>query len=523
MPVLLADLAFSSTALVAIAASNATSGAKLWPPPVGMWGMAAAVFVLILLLGVLLRREQRRKLRAPFALMLSWAVATIFWGIPYFGYAVRDWCELISLVTLSLAAVRVGWLLVVDWGLQQGSALGISQITRDLVQSALYIVTAIAAARAAGADATAIATTGGLVTAGLTFSLQQTLSDLVAGILLQAQAPFKVGDWISYDGNSNIVGRVGEINWRATKVVTNDGVEVTIPNSVLARAAIVNYHEPTIASRRSVYFDVGYQHPPRMVQKLALEAIRGADGVLDSPPPSCLVADFAASGVRYWLRYFIKDMEVRDVIDSGVRVRLWYALRRARVDFVFPRMDLSFVGTSESERTEAEQRERQRRVHAFEKIDFLSPLTASERAELASRAKTHLFARGETIVREGERTTEFYIVAEGELSVCTEAARGEIARLSAGDFFGEMALLTGEPRNATVRAVDDCVLYVIDKPTFQTVIAGHKDLLEKVSKIVAERQAEMARRRGQPDETNEQRALREASLLTRMRRFFGGD
>jgi CRP-like cAMP-binding protein len=193
------------------------------------------------------------------------------------------------------------------------------------------------------------------------------------------------------------------------------------------------------------------------------------------------------------------------------------------VDFQFPRLDVSMLSAADADRWAQEQLETQQRVQAFERIDFLAPLTPEERELLASRARTQLYAAGETVVREGDASTEFYIVARGRLSVSTESARREIAQLSAGQFFGEMALLMGEPRSATVRAVDDCELYVIDKPTFQQAIAGHKDLFEQISKIVAERQAQMARRRGEADETSEQLALRESSLLTRMRRFFGGE
>lgn len=502
------------------AAANAAL-AHLGTPSLAMWGTAAGVLVLIAVLAWIYGPARRRRVRVAFMLMLGWAAGVIVWLMPFLAVGLRDTCELVALVCLALAAVRAVWLLVVDIGLKGGEALGVSQISRDIVQATIYIVTAIAAARAAGADAQSVATTGGLVTAGLTFSLQQTLGDLVAGLLLQAQAPFKVGDWIAYSDNPRQIGRVAEINWRATKVVTNDQIEVTVPNSLLGRAQIVNFVEPSPVMRRMFRFEVGYQHPPRVVQQAALAAARDVEGVRASPQPVCWLIEFAGSAIAYHLVFFIDDVERREPIDSDVRVRLWYALRRAGIEFQFPRQELSLIDDAAA-RLEQERVEHARRLEVFDAIDVLAPLSREERARLAKTARTQLFVAGEPIVREGERSTEMFVIEQGEAVVVADRGRREIARLGPRDFFGEMALLTGEARTATVRAATDCVACVIDKPTLEAVLAGHPGLLGEISHVVAERQRENARRRGEPDETRDQQALRESSLLAMMKRFFAG-
>ena len=133
----------------ALLAVNGAAQTAVRRTPWAMWGIALAVVLLLAVLAVLLRRERRRSLRAPCGLMLAWGIAAVCWSAPFLSDGVREWCELVSLVALALAAVRAAWLLVVDWGLNQGVGLGISQISRDIIQSAIYIVTAIAAARAA--------------------------------------------------------------------------------------------------------------------------------------------------------------------------------------------------------------------------------------------------------------------------------------------------------------------------------------------------------------------------------------
>jgi small-conductance mechanosensitive channel/CRP-like cAMP-binding protein len=483
--------------------------------------MAGGVFVLLALLGALYKPNERRRLRSAVTLMVAWGISSGVWWAPFVSYGLRDTCQLVSTVLLALAATRSAWLLVVDRGLRGGSTLGISQLSSDLIQAALYIVVSIAAARGAGADARSLATTGGLVTAGLTFSLQATLGDLVAGLLLQGQAPFKVGDWIRYDDIPAHTGKVREINWRATTVVTLDQVEITVPNSVLAKALITNLNEPSPVMRRLVPFTVGYEHAPDAVIRMAIEALASADGVLASPPPICLVVELADAGIEYSLRFFIDDAARRDTIDSIARSRLWYAFRRAGIEFVFPRTDIAIVDDGAS-RAARDQGEHDRRREAFERVDFLGPLGVEGRERLARAARTQLYSPAETIVHEGERSTEFYIVAEGQLAVLTDRGRAEVARLSPGAFFGEMALLTGEPRAATVRALEHCVLCVVDKKTFETVVGGHTGLIEQISHILAERQGEIARKRGEIDATGAQQALRESTLLERMKRFFGG-
>ncbi|MEI8259233.1 MAG: cyclic nucleotide-binding domain-containing protein, partial [Deltaproteobacteria bacterium] len=482
---------FSASSVCLVAAGTAPHGRQL-----GRWIMAGILSAMLMGVALVLPVKSRRTLRVPLLMMLAWAVATMVWWLPFVTTGLREWCEIVAKVALALASVRIGWMVMVDLALRGGAALGISRISRDMLQAGLYIIATIAAAREAGADARALATTGGLVTAGLTFSLQQTLGDLVAGLLLQAEAPFKVGDWIAYDSDPSHIGRVVEINWRATKIVTDDLVELAVPNSLLSKAAIINYHEPALPARRTVRVTVSYDTPPERMASIAISVTREVDGVLAEPEPSCVLETFADSGVTYGLRYFVRDQARRILIDSAVRVRLWYALRRVGVPIVFPRTDVALVDVH-TERSGIAAAERTVREELFLHVDFLRVLPKEERVALAERARTELYATGETVVREGGEGTEMYVIADGELAVYTDQGRREIARIQRGGFFGEMALLTGEPRSATVRAVNPCTVHVIDKRVMQAIFDEHPKMLGVVSEAVATRQDELARTRGE--------------------------
>lgn len=487
------------------------------PPSLTTVGFGVATLLAWAVLAVAIPKEKRAQLRLPLLFQGIWLISTIVWATKFFAAGTRDLFALVSAVTGAIAIARVAWLLVIDVFLKEGQRIGLSKLARDLLHAIMMIVVAISAARAAGADAQALATTGGLVTAGLTFSLQQTLGDLVAGILLSARAPFEVGDWIAYDDDRQHVGRVVEINWRDTRLHTNDDVEVVVPNSTLSRASIMVFTRPRPISRRTVAFDVGYQHAPHDVIDAVRDAIHDPiAGVLASPSPDVILSSFEGSSVRFTVRFFVEDFPRRDVIDSEVRMRLWYALHRVGIDFQFPRLDVEVLQPA----TQDPEAKMQRRADALARVDFLGKMAQDDIRALARASRTRVFHPGEVIVRAGDTSTELFVLSTGECVVRTDTGR-EVARLGSGDFFGEMALLTGEPRSATVAAVTPCTLHVLQAEAFRSVIARYPEKLEQVSQVVAERQAEIERRRG-ADVSLQLKAQQQETLLTRMRRFFSG-
>ena len=140
---------------------------------------------------------------------------------------------------------------------------------------------------------------------------------------------------------------------------------------------------------------------------------------------------------------------------------------------------------------EAEERELSALLSS---VGFLKPLGAEGIARLAALARAQLFGAGETVIRQGEPGETFYVVVSGEVSVRTDGALGEVARLRRGDFFGEMSLLTGEPRAATVVACQDTTLLRVDRTPFAEILKAHEDLVKSLSDALAERSANLKAR-----------------------------
>ena len=180
----------------------------------------------------------------------------------------------------------------------------------------------------AGAAAGELFAGSAVLTAVLGFALRDTLGNVVAGLAIHAEHPFEVDDWIQYDTNAAHVGKIVEINWRATKVITLDLAYVIIPNSQLAQASIRNFTKPDPWSRRSLFIVAPYEIPPQRVQSIMLEAVRGSFGVLDSPAPSVVTNNYTERGIEYWVRIFTTEFGQGGRVDGLARDRIFYALAR---------------------------------------------------------------------------------------------------------------------------------------------------------------------------------------------------
>lgn len=455
-------------------------------------GVVVAAAMLVSLRRLLPKAEQGR-LKPPTAALVGYLVLVLvvaFSG-PDSGVhrAAKGFAGLLLLVSLA----RTGFLLVVDNLLVRRFSRPIPKIFRDIGEGLVYSAVVLATLRQAGAQLDALLTTSALLTAVVGLSLQDTLGNLFAGLSIQAQNPFEVGDWIQYGGNEADIGRVIEINWRATKVVTLDNIEVIIPNGPLARAPIRNFTKPTNVSRRNLYVTVPFSQAPHRVRAAIVDGLTETEGVLESPEPTVVTQEFGERGVRYWVRYYTQDFEQREFTDGLARDRIWYALRRAGIRMAVPVADLEVSYDDESARQREHTEALERRETMLRGVDFLEVLSESQIRSLAQHASERPYAPGEFIIREGDGGDEFFIVQRGDVSVLlgVDESEVEVARLDAGTFFGEMSVMTGEPRTASVRALQDTQLLVIDKACLRPLLESSPELAERISEVLAARQLQL--------------------------------
>jgi small-conductance mechanosensitive channel/CRP-like cAMP-binding protein len=362
----------------------------------------------------------------------------------------------------------------------------------------------------------ALLTTSAIITAVLGLALQETLGNLFSGIALAIERTIQVGDMVRA-GDS--IGLVEQLSWRAIKVRTMEGNALLIPNSVASRDRLEVFRRGGLPMARTLHLGLEYDAPPARARAALEEAARDVHGVSALPGPVAYLHAFHDSSVSYELRYWLEDYARYLEVDARVRERAWYRLEREKLDFAYPvvRQHQYAYGPPAPSRAAASVR------RAIDASELFAPLSEDERARLASGARLLRFAEGEILVREGDRTSSMFLVAAGMAAVSVHgegvASSRKVAVLDAGSAFGEISLLTGEPRLATVRALSEATLVEIDKTTLAPLLESNPSLVEKLDAIIVERRRHTADQRAAHDAGRV--AADPESLRDRIARFFG--
>jgi len=497
-----------------------------------LWGAWTPILIVAYLLTRALaarapRKIERYHLRVVGTLVVFHVIALVVGAALRVGdyeTAVADTC---ALAFELLAAVSLGATLLFRLLLPRIGVV-MPRIMIDLLTFVGIVVVMIVVGRNAGFSVTGLITTSAVLTAVIGFSLQDTLGNVMGGLSVQLDKSISIGDWISLGPNMPS-GRVTEIRWRYTAIETRAWETVIIPNGQIVKSQITVAGLRGTGSqlvRRQVEFFVDFRTPPTEVIDAVQSALR-ADPVprmAKDPPPHVIfqgVRDsFAAYGIRYWLT----DPGIDEPTDSSVRVRVWFALRRANIPLSIPARTIFLTEeTPDREARKAEQ-ELATRMAALGSVDLFRALPTDTREDIASMLAYTPFASGEAICREGDRDEGLYMIVAGEAVVRIGAGREEreVARLVPGQFFGEMSLMTGEARTASVIAARDMVCYRVDKPAFQKLVQETPAIAERIAEVLAERKQGLTAAHNERDEIRRKRMeTAKQDLLGKIRGFFG--
>jgi small-conductance mechanosensitive channel/CRP-like cAMP-binding protein len=336
------------------------------------------------------------------------------------------------------------------------------------------------------------------------FALQDTLGNTFAGLAIQVEKPFRVDQWVRI---GSFEGRVVAITWRATRLRTKSGDAVIVPNNIVSKEAITNFSEPAGPTRLFVEVGASYQAPPNDVKAVILAALRDATLVLPAPAPEVLVSDFAASGITYRIRFWVGDYGADDLARDQVRSCVYYAFRRHGIEIPYPIQVTYRAPKASALVSEAD------RASWIDAVDIFAPLSAADRAMLAGASRDRLYGAGQTVVQQGDTGDSMFVIGRGSVRVTILPGVTEVATLTAGSYFGEMSLLTGQPRTATVSAITDCVLLEISAGDFRRIALAQPAVVEQVTHAVAERQAGLDRSRDTVATTGAPTEARRSFLL----------
>lgn len=401
------------------------------------------------------------------------------------------------------------------------------RILEDIVVIAAYGVWGLVGLNGLGVDFSSLVATSAVITAVVAFAMQDTLGNILGGLALQFDNSLEIGDWVKVD---QVSGRVVEIQWRFTAILTRNGEKVVLPNSLLMKGTFTVLLDPDLAPqgwRRLVSFNVDYGVAPPQVVEAVERAIGEADitGVASDPPPSCVVMDFSEGAVRYVLRYWLLDPKNDDAVDSAVRQHIFVALQRAGWRMALPEHGIRLIQEDEAQRSREEQNELARRLAALSGVELFASLSEGERRTLAERLIYTPFAHGGVVTRQGSVAHWLYLLCRGTVDVVWEAPDGErclLTTLSAGSVFGEMGLMAGAPRSATVYARSFVECYRLDKSGFEDIIRARPELAEAMSRVLTERvrQIEAAQSSYYHNRSLAEPARQYGEILQKVRDFF---
>ena len=464
----------------------------------------------VLLLALVIRaasvnRLVRRKLRLSFFLALVYTVVSAALGQLALSPDVAARVLSVNQLCMALAIINLMVVIAINPLRIERVPEHFPNIVQDTIIIGLFVVVATVVMQEKFLTTSAV----GAVVIG--FALQDTLGNMFAGLAIQVEKPFRVGHWITV---GPFEGLVSEVTWRATKIRTKAGNLVVLPNAFIAKEAITNYSQPTAPTRLEVEVGVSYGVPPDQVKAALVEAVGNAPLALPDPAADVLVVDFGASAVIYRVRFWVNDFARDGVARDQVRSAIYYSLRRHGYEIPFP-MQIEIPRPEEPERASA----RIDRVSAIlAPVALFAPLTHEQRDELAARAAERIYGKGERIVRQGDTGGSMFVLHRGRVRV-VEASRGELAVLETGGYFGEMSMLTGQPRSATVEAVEECQVLELTAASLREVALANPEVVTRISKVVAERQADLDRQKAEAAAGRPAVEETHRSLLTRIQAF----
>jgi len=475
-------------------------------------------------------KEERKSILNTLTFFIACLLLAFFSGLVFafqFAKAAEVFRE-VAVIGMGIAVIRLWGLLIFRIVLPKLRVTP-PRIAEDIFVIIGYVAWGLVRLRYAGLDLGSIVATSAMITAVVAFSMQDTLGNILGGLALQLDNSIEIGDWIKVD---DISGRVVDIRWRSTLVETRNWETVVIPNSQLMKNKFLvlgRRSDQPVQWRRWVWFNVSLSTTPTKVVSAIENAILQAEinNVAKSPAPSCVLMEMDKGCARYALRYWLTDLAVDDPTDAAVRWHVYTSLERANIKLAVEEQNVHFIKENEKYEEAVQQRELMRRLKTLKRVELFAQMTDKELRKLAARLKYAPFAKGNVIAKQGTPAQHWlFVIINGEAEVFLEGTNSEkcsLSILTKGDFFGEMSLMTGSPRAASVIAKTDVECYRLDKEGFEEIMQERPVIAEEIAHILVTRRAELDSALHNLDEESRRKVFHSQrnEVLATVKRFFG--
>lgn len=439
------------------------------------------------------------------------------------GTAVNLFDNLFSIIkivlwmTLVIAAVRFLDSLVTNTFFRSGQH-EISNLVRNVVSIIIFIAAFFVILQSQYSSAyeklTPIFTGSTIIAVVLGLALQDTLGNLFAGLAIQADQPFQIGDVITI--NSKGGGVVENISWRGVKIRTFQNKLLVISNSVLGKEAIEVAPRDNL-NARLVDFNTLYANSPAQTIKVIRDTVRQIENVSQKLRPLVRIKRFGDSGIDWEIKYWLDDYAKFNETDALLRQRIWYAFQREKIEFYYPTRTIH-IETKPQENVFEETTDDI--FQRLSEISIFAPLSDEETRKLAEVGEVFVFAPGEPIVRQGHEGHSMFIIHRGSVKaqITEDGKTRTLGTLRAGDFFGEISLLTGAPRSASVVADEETEVLKISNLCLKPILEANPELVSSFSRLVEERRNLI--NQFQTEVASEEK-VGKAGVFNSIRNFFG--
>lgn len=390
----------------------------------------------------------------------------------------------------------------------------VPSIIRDAINLLIYIIFAMASLKIIfNIEVSSIITTSAVLTAAIAFAMQNTLSNVISGFSVQIDKNLKKDTWINIK-DRNITGQIENVGFRYTVLKTLENEKIIVPNNIMLQNVLLSYgkKEDDDACALSVNVGFSYEVPPLKAKEILLKILKSHPDIVKTPEPVVYTANFSDNYMDMRMRFFVNDFAKKDRIRDDILTQAWYSIIRAGYSIPYPHREIIQKKSAKIFNLDLEETKR-----LLKNVDIFSLLKENEIAEIVNNAFYRVFANGEVIVNQGEDGDSLFFVLSGELSVLVNNAA--VASIEKSEVFGEMSLLTGEKRKATVIAKTEAHLLEITKEIINPFIQKG-DFLNALASLIVERQMENV----STIKTKESEILfntKKQDYLSKLRSFFG--
>ena len=382
-----------------------------------------------------------------------------------------------------------------------------------------FVATLFVLSNVFSVDLTGILATSGVLTVIIGLAIQPNLSNIFSGLFVNLEKPFIPDDWVTID---DITGQIIDISWRSTRIRTFLNTEVTIPNEIVSKSIITNWNRPdqrfSEGYKISITLSFHPHHEPQFISQLlydSLKKVKPVDGRRSLNLQWVKFIDVDQYGMKFAVNFDCTNRQLKNSQENEVLMEIHKTMRHAGVTLTAGRLttqikeDVGLGALKYGSRTPDDfnpyimgranpYNESIKNQVLLQKVPIFNYLNTPDIQLIAEVCERKMYEEKEYIVKQNDNDQSLFIIADGVVSVQLNKDDGscvEIDKLGVGDFFGEMSLMTGEPRVADIVTLRPTLVLEIKKEIMEKLLTENSTFSDKISVVLAERQIELGNAR----------------------------